>query len=123
MGAAPRPVPPAPAADEAQRELLLLAARHHGIGTQQDLGHYYMVKRAGPLLRELVEAGELREVSVEGWTQPAYLHPQAKLPRRATEGGPREHKSGTRPSGSSQRRPSDSCRRGITAPQRPRSGS
>ncbi|MEE8336436.1 MAG: crosslink repair DNA glycosylase YcaQ family protein [Dehalococcoidia bacterium] len=73
---------PAPAAEEARRQLLLLAARHHGIGTQQDLGHYYMVKRAGPLLRELVDAGDLREVSVEGWTQPAYLHPEAKLPRR-----------------------------------------
>ena len=73
---------PVPAPADAQRELLLLAARHHGIGTQQDLSHYYMVKRAGPLLRDLVDAGELREVSVEGWRQPAFLHPQAKLPRR-----------------------------------------
>jgi len=73
---------PVPTSEEARRELLLLAARHHGIGTQQDLGNYYVVKRAGPLLRDLVDSGELREVSVEGWKQPAYLHPEAKLPKR-----------------------------------------
>jgi uncharacterized protein YcaQ len=32
---------------------------------------------------ELAEAGELHPVAVEGWRDTAYLHPQAKLPRRA----------------------------------------
>src|SRR2546428_11281568 len=69
---------------EAQRELLLLAARAHGVGTAPDLADYYRVPireaRAG--IAELVEAGELREVRIDGWRQPAYLHPDARPPRR-----------------------------------------
>ena len=34
-----------------------------------------------PLLAELVEDGRLLPVQVEGWKEPAYLHPEAKLPR------------------------------------------
>jgi uncharacterized protein YcaQ len=75
---------PTPTEDEAQRELLLLSARHHGVGTARDLSDYYRLNltRSKPRLRELVEAGRLREVSVEGWSEPAYLHPDAVLPRR-----------------------------------------
>ena len=36
----------------------------------------------GARLAELVEAGELTPVTVEGWGKPAYLHPQAKAPRK-----------------------------------------
>jgi len=70
--------------EEAQRELLRLAARAHGVGTADDLADYdrMPVREARPRLAELVEAGELREVRVEGWRQPAYLHAKARLPRR-----------------------------------------
>jgi uncharacterized protein YcaQ len=70
--------------EEAQRELLRLAARAHGIGTVADLADYYRmpVREARPRIAELVEAGELREVRVESWREPAFLHREAQLPRR-----------------------------------------
>ncbi|NNL97058.1 MAG: winged helix-turn-helix domain-containing protein, partial [Acidimicrobiia bacterium] len=70
--------------EEAHREMLLRGARAHGIGTLADLADYYRITRAGPRLAELVEDGRLEEVAVEGWDQPAYLHPEARLPRRIT---------------------------------------
>jgi uncharacterized protein YcaQ len=70
--------------EEAQRELLRLAARAHGLGTAADLADYYRmpIRQARERIAELVEAGELREVQVEGWRETAYLHPEARLPRR-----------------------------------------
>jgi uncharacterized protein len=70
--------------DEAQRGLLRLAARSHGVGTADDLADYYRmpVREARPRLAELVEAGELHRVRVESWREPAYLHAEARLPRR-----------------------------------------
>jgi uncharacterized protein YcaQ len=70
--------------EEAQRELLRLAARSLGVGTAGDLADYYRmpIREARGRIAELVEAGELREVQVEGWREPAYLHPEARLPSR-----------------------------------------
>ncbi len=75
---------PAPATRDAQRELLRLAARAHGIGDAADLADYYRIRvpQARPLLRELVEAGDLVDARVEGWDRPAYLHRDARVPRR-----------------------------------------
>ena len=68
---------------EAQREFLMRAARSHGVGTAVDLADYYRlpILRSRELLKELVAEGTLREVSVEGWKEPAYLHPEATAPR------------------------------------------
>jgi uncharacterized protein len=76
-----RPVPPEA---EARKQLLELAARHHGIATFTDLTDYHRQKNAPckPLIAELVEDGTLREVHVEGWDKPAYLHRDARIPRR-----------------------------------------
>ena len=65
--------------EEAHREFLRIAARAHGVGTESDLADYYRIRlpEARPRLAELVEAGELLEVDVDGWSQPAYLHPSA----------------------------------------------
>ena len=75
---------PTPAPDDARRELLERAARHHGIGTARDLTDYYRLQLtpSRPLLADLVESGRLQLVSVEGWKDQAYLHPEARLPRR-----------------------------------------
>lgn len=73
-----------PTEAEARKELLVLAAKHHGVGTLNDLTDYHRQKNAPckPLVNELVEAGRLVEVEVRGWQQPAFLHPQARRPRR-----------------------------------------
>jgi len=74
---------PTPAAEDAMKQLLLLAARSHGVGTARCLADYHRLNLpvARRLLAELAADGALRQVSVEGWTQPAYLHPEAVLPR------------------------------------------
>jgi uncharacterized protein YcaQ len=69
---------------DARKQLLELAARHHGIGTFTDLTDYHRQKNppCKPLVAELVEEGTLIPVQVEGWTKPAYLHHQARIARR-----------------------------------------
>ncbi len=73
-----------PPAHEAKKELLVLAARHHGVGTASDLTDYHRLSHTRSLLAELVEEGRLLPVSVEGWSKPAYLHPDAVIPRRVS---------------------------------------
>ena len=75
---------PTPPLDEAQRTLLRVAARSMGVASARDLRDYFRLPAAGTADRiaELVEAGELWEVEVEGWRGPGYLDPSARLPRR-----------------------------------------
>ena len=77
---------PTPSEIDARKELLVRAARHHGVGTFEDLTDYHRQRNppCRPLIRELVEEGRLIETSVEGWAKPAYLHPDAVVPRRVT---------------------------------------
>jgi len=74
---------PTPDVAEAQRQLLRLAIRALGVATERDLRDYFRlpVVDAKARLRELVEADELRPARVDGWAQPAYLDPDARLPR------------------------------------------
>ncbi len=75
---------PTPSVEEAQRELVRVAARATGVATEPDLGDYFRLPRKESKARvaELVEAGELAEVEVDGWGAPAYLWPSARRPRR-----------------------------------------
>ncbi|MCE2855798.1 MAG: winged helix DNA-binding domain-containing protein [Ilumatobacteraceae bacterium] len=74
---------PTPTAAEARRELLLLAAKSLGVGTAKDLADYYRQKvtAAAPHIAHLVKTGELEQVCVNGWREPAYIHPEARSPR------------------------------------------
>jgi uncharacterized protein YcaQ len=66
------------------RERTLIAARSQGIGSVPDLADYFRM-RVGEVrnqVERLVATGALLQVEVEGWREPAYLHPEARIPRR-----------------------------------------
>ncbi|HEX7887026.1 MAG TPA: winged helix-turn-helix domain-containing protein [Phenylobacterium sp.] len=75
---------PTPPRDEAQRQLLTIAARAMGIATERDLRDYFRmgVEETRARLAELVEAGALAPTQVQGWRERAYLHPAARRPRK-----------------------------------------
>jgi uncharacterized protein YcaQ len=74
---------PTPTEAEGRRELLALAGRALGVATAPDLCDYYRlnIPKSKAALAELVEAGRLVPVEVEGWNRPAYLDPAARRPR------------------------------------------
>jgi uncharacterized protein YcaQ len=75
---------PTPDEADAQRELIRIAARALGVAAEPDLGDYFRLPRAASKSRvaELVSAGELRPVEVQGWRVPGYVWHAARLPRR-----------------------------------------
>ena len=75
---------PAPTEHDARKQLLIRSAIAQGVATASDLADYYRQKPAAvkPLLAELLEEGELRAVTVEGWAEKAFVHRSAKLPKQ-----------------------------------------
>jgi hypothetical protein len=78
---------PTPSEADAHRLLVARAARAMGIGTIADIRDYYRLGAAPAraAVRALVDAGELREVTVDG--ERAYLHRDAVLPASAPARG------------------------------------
>ncbi|MEC3977507.1 winged helix-turn-helix domain-containing protein [Amycolatopsis sp. H20-H5] len=73
-------------AEEGARELITRSALALGVATETDLRDYY---RLGPqvshqAVAELVEAGVLEPVGVDGWRNQAYRHVDARTPRAIT---------------------------------------
>ena len=75
---------PTPSEHDARKQLLVRSAIAQGVATASDLADYYRQKPATvkPLITELVEEGELRTVAVDGWTEKAFIHRAAKLPKQ-----------------------------------------
>lgn len=97
---------PAPPREEAMKRLICLGAKACGVGTFGDITGYfktdgwrdrlpaapYWERPKGPdggrakpiakrLVSELVEEGRLLSARVDGWIEPAYLHPDTRAPR------------------------------------------
>ena len=70
--------------EDAQRELLRLAAESCGVATMRDLADYYRMspREAAPRVAELVQSGDVCQVAVEGWKEPAYLSSGSRTPRK-----------------------------------------
>jgi hypothetical protein len=75
---------PTPTLEEANLELVRRAARSHGVATVRCLADYYrtLQEPAKRAVDHLVEEGELEPVRIDGWNRPAYLHRDARRPRR-----------------------------------------
>src|SRR5581483_2029495 len=75
---------PTPPEDDAKRTLLAMAARALGVATVADLAAYWRLHatKSRPLVAQLVEAGVLTAVRVEGWRDTAYVVTGAPVPRR-----------------------------------------
>jgi uncharacterized protein len=76
---------PTPDPADAHRALLRRAAGALGVATAADLADYFRIRKTPARARvaELVDAGELVAVEVEGWREPGLVDPDAAEPRRA----------------------------------------
>ena len=78
-----------PAIEEVRRELALKAVKALGIAQARWVSDYFRTdKRQTPaIVSELASEGALLSVEVEGWREPAFVHPEnQKLLRRAAAG-------------------------------------
>ena len=69
---------------DAVRELVLRAATALGVGTEADLRDYFRLgaRQVKPAIADLLAAGAIEQVHVQGWTSPAYLRAGQVVPRR-----------------------------------------
>lgn len=75
---------PTPPRLDAQRQLIERSARALGIATARELRDYFRLRPGdeGPAIAALAEEGVLLPVAVPGWAERAWLHRDARRPRR-----------------------------------------
>lgn len=68
---------------KARKELLLRAAKSHGVATAKDLADYYrqLLPISKPLIQELVDEKKLVETVVDGWKEIAFTLPNTAVPK------------------------------------------
>jgi hypothetical protein len=78
---------PTPAPVDARRELVRRAAVNLGVASVADLADYFQLKTtdAKVAVDDLVAAGDLEVVRVEGWKGPAYRDARAPRPKPAAD--------------------------------------
>lgn len=78
-----------PSREEARRELVLKAVRALGITTARWVGDYFRMnkKETAALATELGAEGALLPVSVEGWAETAFVHPDNRKLMKAAQAG------------------------------------
>ncbi len=78
-----------PTADEVRRTLVLNAVRALGIAKARWVADYFRMDRTSTktIPGRLADAGDLLRVSVEGWKEPAYVHPDHAATARAAAAG------------------------------------
>ncbi|WNG89624.1 crosslink repair DNA glycosylase YcaQ family protein [Mycobacterium sp. ITM-2016-00317] len=69
---------------DAVRELVSRAATSLGVATEADLRDYFRLsaRQVKPAVADLLAAGEIEQVEVDGWSAPAYLRTGQTVPRR-----------------------------------------
>lgn len=78
---AAEPLPPY----DAHLDLVVRAGRALGVASARSIADYYRLPMSDTLraIARATASGALEVVQVEGWREPAYLHPEARRPRRA----------------------------------------
>jgi uncharacterized protein len=84
----------APTREEVRRALALKAVRSLGVAVARWVPDYFRTPKKGVagLLKGLADEGELLRAGIEGWEEPAYVHPDnARLAENAASGGLRSN--------------------------------
>lgn len=73
-----------PAEHDAQRNLIVQSVQAVGVGTAADIADHFRlpIRKVRERLPELVEGGEIIPATVQGWKQPVFADPEARIPRR-----------------------------------------
>ncbi len=74
---------PTPPEEVAVKKLFIAAIEALGVGTATDISDYFRIRHSDTkrFLNELVESGEIREITVENWREKSYISKTIKIPK------------------------------------------